>query len=194
MDFGADGVVYAGDDPLVKMAFNVMAAGITRAAERYQRTCDANRKSAQKRWQTDANAYERIPSNASGCERIQRENEKETVTEKENENGDENGVVVVVDNNIKPPSLEEVTEYIQRQRLSIDPNHFHDYYCANGWQLRSGQPMKDWKAAARNWARKEKRSEGYAVGNGKQGHDLAGDAGDNSGVIADKSLYDKFVF
>ncbi len=193
MDYGADGTVYDGTDLLVSMAFNVLAAGINRAAERYQKRVDANRKSAQKRWQ-DANAYERIPSNANGCERIQREKENVTVTENENENGDENGVVVVVDNSIKPPSLEEVTEYIQRQRLSIDPNHFHDYYCANGWQLRSGQPMKDWKAAARNWARKEKRSEGYAVGNGKQGHDLGGNATGDSGVKVDTSLYGKITF
>ena len=28
-----------------------------------------------------------------------------------------------------------------------------DYYAANGWLLGK-RPMRDWKAAARNWARK----------------------------------------
>ena len=36
----------------------------------------------------------------------------------------------------------------------MDPQEFLDYYTANGWKVGS-HAMKDWRAAARNWARKE---------------------------------------
>lgn len=55
-----------------------------------------------------------------------------------------------------PPSLEEVTAYIQgHQGLSgIDPNHFHAYYSANGWvQGSSRKPIVNWKAAVVTWSR-----------------------------------------
>lgn len=132
------------------MAFNVMAAGITRAAERYQKKCAANRKNAQKRW-NDANAYQRIPSDTNECERKQRERENETVTERENENKTVNEVVFVCNR----PSLEDVTEYVKQQQLPFEASRFYDYYQARNWELKPGQPLTDWKAAARTWARNE---------------------------------------
>ena len=38
----------------------------------------------------------------------------------------------------------------------MDPQGFVDYYTSNGWKVGS-HTMKDWRAAARNWARKEKQ-------------------------------------
>ena len=42
-----------------------------------------------------------------------------------------------------------------KEGLSIDPGRFVDYYGQQGWKLSNGNPMKDWKAAARNWARRD---------------------------------------
>ena len=55
------------------------------------------------------------------------------------------------------PSLEEVREYCQQRQNSVDPEHFIDYYEANGWKVGRNS-MKDWKAAVRNW---EKRDGGF---------------------------------
>jgi hypothetical protein len=35
------------------------------------------------------------------------------------------------------------------------PEAFHDYYTSNGWKV-GRNPMKDWKAAYKNWIKREK--------------------------------------
>lgn len=55
-----------------------------------------------------------------------------------------------------PPSLDEVREYVISRGNKIDPEAFMDHYIANGWvQGREGKPLKDWKAAVRQWERRE---------------------------------------
>lgn len=54
-----------------------------------------------------------------------------------------------------PPTLEEVREYCLEARLCMDSDKFYDHFASNGWKVSGKAPMKDWKAAARNWARNE---------------------------------------
>lgn len=60
-----------------------------------------------------------------------------------------------------PPTVEEVRAYAEGiGYASLDAARFCDYYAANGWRV--GQtPMRDWRAAVRNWQRRD------AEGNGK---------------------------
>ena len=53
-----------------------------------------------------------------------------------------------------PPSQAEIGAYVREAKLTMDPQEFLDYYTANGWRVGK-HTMKDWRAAARNWARKE---------------------------------------
>lgn len=53
-----------------------------------------------------------------------------------------------------PPKVEEVRAYAAERGYALDPEAFMDYYTANGWKV-GRNPMKDWKATVRNWARKE---------------------------------------
>ena len=39
----------------------------------------------------------------------------------------------------------------------MDPAEFFDHFTSNGWMVGGKSKMKDWKAAARNWARNQKR-------------------------------------
>lgn len=55
----------------------------------------------------------------------------------------------------KKPKLEEVSEYSKQSGLFIDDQAFMDFYESKGWKV-GNQPMKDWKAAVRNWARRDK--------------------------------------
>lgn len=53
------------------------------------------------------------------------------------------------------PTIEELKSYAQEMGYQhFDANHFHDYYEANGWKV-GRNPMKDWKAAVRNWVSRD---------------------------------------
>ena len=54
------------------------------------------------------------------------------------------------------PTLDECRAYAAKMRLAMDVAHFHDHYTSNGWKISGRAPMKDWRAAMRNWARREK--------------------------------------
>lgn len=61
-----------------------------------------------------------------------------------------------------PPTLEEVTAYVQERGSKVDPQGFIDFYASKGW-LVGKTPMKDWKAACRNaekWERWDKLAQG----------------------------------
>ena len=53
------------------------------------------------------------------------------------------------------PSLQEVKDYfLTINGTNTDAECFYDYFTSNGW--RTGKnPIKDWKAAARNWMRRK---------------------------------------
>lgn len=53
------------------------------------------------------------------------------------------------------PSLSEVRDYWAAAGLKRNPDEFYDHFEANGWKVGGTTPMKDWRAAARNWARRE---------------------------------------
>lgn len=53
-----------------------------------------------------------------------------------------------------PPARVEVAEYCAQQGYRVDPDRFCDYYESNGWKV-GRNPMKDWKAAVRNWNKRE---------------------------------------
>lgn len=53
-----------------------------------------------------------------------------------------------------PPTIQEVQEYCQEKGYTLEAERFVDYYTSIGWKVGKN-PMKDWKAALRNWAKKE---------------------------------------
>ena len=52
---------------------------------------------------------------------------------------------------VKPTPL-EIQTYVDEHQLHVDVDRFFDYYEGNGWKVGKN-PMKDWKATARNWSR-----------------------------------------
>ena len=63
-----------------------------------------------------------------------------------------------------PSSLEEVEAYLEEQGLDLDAGRFFDYYEAKGWLLGSN-PVKDWRALVRSWAKREKERPATATRN-----------------------------
>ena len=89
---------------------------------------------------------------------IEKEQDKDTKSKSEIENiGRKRPTRAFV-----PPTVEEVQAYCCEISASIDPSAFVDYYAAQGWVYgKAGKQMKDWKAAVRNWNRREKQNGGY---------------------------------
>lgn len=79
----------------------------------------------------------------------EKEKEKEKVNEKDND------IDKPKRSRFVPPTQTELLDFCIDNNLNIDEEAFIDYYSSKGWKVGS-QPMKDWKAAARNWARREK--------------------------------------
>ena len=61
---------------------------------------------------------------------------------------------------MKKPTLGEVKAYWAGVGpdggLMGTPDEFYDHFVSNGWKV-GRNPMKDWRAAARNWSRNEVR-------------------------------------
>lgn len=55
-----------------------------------------------------------------------------------------------------PPTKDEVLAFCQENGFNIDVDYLYDYYAAKGWKIGNNS-MKDWRAAVRNWARREKK-------------------------------------
>ena len=63
-----------------------------------------------------------------------------------------------------PPTIEEVRAYCEERGNGIDPDRFIDYYASKGWMIGKNK-MKDWKAAVRNWERKQQEKPAMAHSN-----------------------------
>lgn len=53
------------------------------------------------------------------------------------------------------PTIDEIRVYCSERNNGIIAESFYDFYESKGWKVGSS-PMKDWKAAVRNWERKRK--------------------------------------
>lgn len=51
-----------------------------------------------------------------------------------------------------PPTIEQVTEYCELRKNSVDPVKWYAHYTSNGWKVGKN-PMKSWKAAIVTWER-----------------------------------------
>lgn len=67
------------------------------------------------------------------------------------------------------PAKREIEDYILSAGLDVDAASFLDYYTANGWMMGRNK-MKDWRAALRNWARRDNLATNGAAISSPQKH------------------------
>lgn len=53
------------------------------------------------------------------------------------------------------PTPDEVAAYASERGIAIDAERFCDFYASKGWRVGSS-PMRDWRAAVRNWAARDR--------------------------------------
>lgn len=66
------------------------------------------------------------------------------------------------------PDIAEVAAYAVENGYQMDPQAFMDHYDACGWVVGKNKPMQDWKAAVRNWVRRNGEFGGTATETGKK--------------------------
>ena len=98
----------------------------------------------------ESNTPDNTPDNNSSTKKQQRSN-KEATTTKEGE--EEKEIKEGEEDNKKPkgfvrPTLQEVQDYCQERKNSVNPEKWIAHYQSNGWKVGKNS-MKDWKAAVR---------------------------------------------
>lgn len=82
-----------------------------------------------------------------------KEGDKERDLEDKNNSGDSTespDVEKPSRNRFVPPTVEEVREYCNERKNTVDAEAFVDFYASKGWMVGKNK-MKDWKAAVRTW-------------------------------------------
>lgn len=151
------------------LAFDFIADDIDRAKANYEAKAEqcrtnASKRSGRKQTLTDASNGKQTLTNASGRLEVEEEKETEEKTEANlSPTGESRGAHAQTPaperprrrarQSFTPPTLAEVATYCQERHNGIDPQHFLDYYTANGWVQGKGKPIQDWQATLRTWER-----------------------------------------
>lgn len=116
---------------------------------------EAGRKGAEKRWNQDGKTMDANGKN-SKCHNANGKNslyKSDSVSDKKENIEKKNGDAI---KRFKAPTIEQAKEYFaDKGYMESEAERFIDHFTANGWKVGKS-PMKDWKAAARNWMRNVK--------------------------------------
>ncbi len=83
-----------------------------------------------------------------------------------------------------PPTVAEAQAYIDEMKFHWGTaERFIDFYETRGWELSRGTPMRDWKAAMRNWENRWK--EKYTTSNGRDERYAKRRGADSAAVTAE---------
>ena len=131
-----------------------LQAQIDRDIGTYQAKCSRNRANGAKGGRPPRNPTV-IPETERFLEKPKKPKEKEK--EKEREKDNIGADKPPTRHRFVPPTVDEVKAYCTEKGYVVDPERFVDFYTSNGWRVGKN-PMKDWKAAVRNWSGKEKQN------------------------------------
>ena len=151
-------------DKTLKIVFKQIKVKLDFYDEKYNTTCETNRKNIQNYWNkvNDMNEYDRIRSNTMASNKIKEKKSKvNKIKEKENINNI-NINKSERDQSFTPtasPTLAEIYNYA----CSLDINDkdycekFYNHYESIGWVNGTGREIKNWKLVFNNWLKKDNK-------------------------------------
>ena len=155
-------------DKTLKIVFKQIKVKLDFYDEKYNTTCETNRKNIQNYWNkvNDTNEYDRIRSNTMATNKIKEKKSKVNKI-KENKNKKENINNINInkserDQSFTPtasPTLAEIYNYA----CSLDINdkdyceRFYNHYESIGWVNGTGREIKNWKLVFNNWLKKDNK-------------------------------------
>ena len=158
------------EDPMVDIMLEVVREQVTFDVRSYERKCEANKENGEKGGRPakpeEPNKTQQNPTKPNSRDsdsdtEIDSEIEPEIGIDSERLRSGESK------KRFRPPTVEEVEAYCFERNNKVDAERFVDYYTANGWKVGKN-PMKDWKAAVRNWERKDPPDNVVSMTKGQQ--------------------------
>ena len=140
-----------------EIVFDIFSQQIDREVEKYNTACERNRRNGASGGQSP-----RVGA-SGGQSQQEEEKEKDKEEDKDKEKDVSNKRART---RFTPPTVDEVSAYAAENGYTgFDSGRFVDFYASKGWVVGKS-PMKDWRAAVRNWASKDKdkptgRAEGW---------------------------------
>ena len=158
------------EDPMVDMMLEVVREQVTFDVRSYERKCEANKENGEKGGRPakpeEPNKTQQNPTKPNSRDsdsdtEIDSEIEPEIGIDSERLRSGESK------KRFRPPTVEEVEAYCIERNNKVDAERFVDFYASNGWRVGKN-PMKDWKAAVRNWERKDPPDNVVSMTKGQQ--------------------------
>ena len=148
------------EDPALAFVFELIKQQLDADSQRYKEACAARSEAGKKGGRPKANASDKKQMVSTESKKSKCFSEKAKKADNDNEYDNdlkkENTIDGVKEKRFAPPTLENVSEYCREMGYTnVDAERFIDFYTSNGWMVGKNR-MKDWKAAVRNWDRREK--------------------------------------
>lgn len=112
-----------------------------------------DRKEYMRNYMRERREGEKNKENQESCkhEKLTKANSKQGLARLANESASvSTSVLNKKSKKFQKPTLAEIREYCEQINATINPVKFFNHYESNGWKVGKN-PMKDWKAAVRNW-------------------------------------------
>ena len=157
------------DDPTLEALFSLIKDQLDRDRDKWdeirRKRSEAGIKGNEIRWGyrkvSQSDNKNRKVSQTDFCESQNIANIAVNVNENVNVNDKEKESIKEKDPNairrrFTPPTLQEVTDYVNSKGYSVDPQAFIDFYESKGWMIGKNK-MKSWQSAIGTWERRQKK-------------------------------------
>ena len=143
----------AGEEVVFEGLLAVVWASIKSILDRdrikYHKTVERNRQNGKKGGRPKAAEPQKTQSVNSNPKKADSDSDSDSDSESErdiNKKGKKR---------FSPPSIEEVSIYVEEKGFTFSADNFVNHYASKGWMIGKNK-MKDWKAACRTWGSRDR--------------------------------------
>ncbi len=147
-------------DTTINAVYVMIRQRMEEDAKAYSEKCAKAKAAIQSRYQkgsepTSSGSLDSVRSNTDVEKRVRTQGDNDNENDNDNSK-DKRERREKRTSRFSPPTPDEITRYAASVNLRIDVSAFYDYYSMRNWHLTNGDEMTDWKAAVRNWVRRDK--------------------------------------
>lgn len=154
-------------DGALRSAFVLITNQLDRDREKYEETCERNRKNGQMGGrparEESQNNRAVVMGSAEKPQKPDTDTDTEPDTDKDTDKvcADAHALAAAPGTHTRSrfvtPTMEAVSAYCTQRNNAVDAQRFVDFYASKGWVVGKS-PMKDWRAAVRTWEQEGRAS------------------------------------